>query len=268
MTEIFDNIRKLYRFYTPTNELAQHIEFFSESSAEETYQHVASNPFTVRMFPSWTPTCYINLGEPYQMVVGANRYLIQKDADVLLLRNSIVERFNLPTDHIFTIKFYPGGLEAILGINQVQLVDQVVRLETILPVALIQRVKQLNEFAERIELLESFFLSQYVSRKRADHYRTIVTNTIGTFEASGLVFNPGQLADRTFVTAKTINRYFHRVVGVSPKQYLSSVRVRAALTGYVANRTQFSPDDFGYYDMSHFYKDVVRFTGQKLSECL
>ena len=265
MTEIFDNIRKLYRFYVPTNELAEYIEFFSESSAEETYRHVADNRFTVRMFPSWTPTCYINLGEPYQMVVGTSRYLVRKEIDVLLLRNSVVERFNLPTDHIFTIKFYPGGLETVLGVNQVHLVDQVVRLETILPADLIQRVKLLNAFDERVELLESFFLSQYPGRKRADHYRTIVTNTIGTFESSRLVLNPGQLADRTFVTSKTINRYFHRVIGTSPKQYLSTVRARATLTSYVANRNQFSPDDFGYYDMSHFYKDVVRFTGQKVS---
>ena len=48
MTEIFDNIRKLYRFYTPRNELAEYIEFFSESSAEETYRYVADNRFVGR----------------------------------------------------------------------------------------------------------------------------------------------------------------------------------------------------------------------------
>lgn len=265
MTELFDNIRKLYRFYVPANELASHVEFFSESSAEETYRHVADNRFTVRLFPSWTPTCYINLGEPYQLIVGPRQHLIQKSTNVLLLRNNLVERHNLPTDHIFTIKFFPGGLEAILGVSQVQLVDQVVHLETVLPATLIQHVKQASDFTERIELLQAFFLSQYYKRKRTDHYRTLVTSTIGTFEASGLVLNPGQLADRLFVTSKTINRYFHRVVGTSPKQYLSQVRARAALSEYVANKGHFSPFNYGYYDMSHFYRDVIRFTGQKAS---
>jgi len=266
MTEIFDNIRKLYRFYTPANELADYVEFFSESSAEDTYRHVADNRFTIRMFPSWTPTCYINLGAPYQMDVGDNRYLIRKDTDVLLLRNSIVERINLPSDHIFTIKFYPGGLEAILGVSQVQFVDQVVRLETVLPADLIQRMKRLQAFDERIELLESFLLSQYAGWKKMDHYRTIVTDTIGTFAANGLVLSPSQLADRTFVTSKTINRYFHRVIGTSPKQYLSQVRARTALSRYVSDMNQFSPYEYGYYDMSHFYKDVVKFTGQTLKQ--
>ncbi|MBD2702323.1 AraC family transcriptional regulator [Spirosoma sp. BT702] len=268
MTEIFDNIRKLYRFYVPDNELAEYIEFFSESSAPETYRYVAGNHFTVKMFPSWTPTCYMNLGETYQLSVGVKKHLIQKDTDVLILRNTIVERHNLPTDSIFTIKFFPGGLEAILGVNQVQFKDRVVNLATILPVTLIQRVKQLGTFEERIELLQHYFLSRYYQQKKADHYRQFVSTTIGTFDESGMVLNAGQLADQLFATSKTINRYFHRVIGTPPKQYLSMVRTRAALICYVAHKDQFFPEDYGYYDMSHFYKDVVKFTGKKLRESL
>ncbi|GAB3698915.1 helix-turn-helix domain-containing protein [Spirosoma flavus] len=266
MTEIFDNIKKLYRFYVPTNELADYVEFFSESSAAETYRYVADNQFTVKMFPSWSPTCYVNLGEPYQLSVGAKQYLIQKDTDVLILRNTIVERHNLPTDYIFTIKFYPGGLEAILGINQVQFVDQVVNLATVLPAALIQQVKQLDTFEERIELFQYYFLNRYNQQKKTDHYRQFVSTTIGTFDESGMVLSTGQLADRLFATSKTINRYFHRVIGTPPKQFLSLVRTRTALSNYVSNKDCFSPYDFGYYDMSHFYKDVVKFTGKKLSQ--
>jgi AraC-like DNA-binding protein len=266
MTEIFENIKKLYRFYAPAGELADFIEFFAESSAEETYRHVANSRFTIKMFPSWTPTCYLNFGPPYQLTVGPNRYAIQPNTDVLILRNTIVERFNLPTDSIFTIKFYPGGLEAILGISQLPLIDKVVLLETVLPASLIQRVKQANQFEERIALLEHFFLEQYRLHKKADHYRTFVANTIGTFEASGLVLSPSQLADRLFATSRTINRYFHRVVGTSPKHYLSQVRIRAALLDYVADRKGFLCEAYGYYDMSHFYKDVVKFTGQKVGQ--
>lgn len=266
MTEIFDDIRKLYRFYVPDNELADYIEFFSESSAEETFRSVANNRFSIRMFPSWTPTFYINLGESYQLAVGSNYHPIQKNADVLILRNTVVERHNLPTDHIFTVKFFPGGLEAILGINQVQLADQVVKLETILPATLIYRVKQPSDFEERIGLLQHYFLSQHAGRKKADHYRHLVESTIGTFGASGMALNTGQLAERLFSTSKTLNRYFHRVVGTPPKNYFTTLRARTALHQYVAHKNQFSPYDYGYYDMSHFYKDVVKFTGRKLIE--
>ena len=217
-------------------------------------------------FPVGLPTCYINLGEPYQLVVGKNRYQIEKSTDVLILRNSIVERHNLPTDHIFTIKFFPGGLEAILGINQVRLVDQVVRLETIFPATLIQRIRQLSNFDERVELLEPFLLGKLRGQKKADHYQTIVADTIRTYGATGMELTTSQLAERMFSTSKTINRYFHRIIGTPPKNYFNTLRARKALSGYIANKNHFSPDDYGYYDMSHFYKSVVKFSGRKLGE--
>ncbi len=263
MTEIFDNIRKLYQFHTPATELAPYIEFFSESSAKATYRQVANNPFSVRMFPSWTPTCYINLGEPYQLHAGTNSYSIGKDTNVLILRNNIVERRNLPTDHIFTIKFSPGGLEAILGINQVALTNQVAELETILPATLIHQVKKAGSFPERVSLLEQFFLSQY-RRQKADYYNKFIADTISVYQSSGMTLSTAQLADRLFLTSKTINRYFHRVVGTAPKNYLATFRARAALSAYVTDSQAFFPDNYGYYDMSHFYKEVINFTGQKL----
>src|SRR6185312_454868 len=128
MVEIFQNIRKIYTFQQPCPELAEHIEFFSESSIEATRQHIAGESFSVKMFPSWTPTFYINLGEHYEMEVGNKRYFINADEDVLILRNSIVERYNTPADNIFTVKFYPGGLEAVLDIKQNMLIDKVVNL--------------------------------------------------------------------------------------------------------------------------------------------
>jgi AraC-like DNA-binding protein len=265
MTEIFENIRQLYRFHIPDNELADYIEFFSESWPAETCRHVGNDGFTIRMFPSWTPTMYFNLGMPYQLALGMAHHLIDRNTDVLILRNGLVERCNHPSDHILTVKFHPGGLEALLGVQQAKLIDRVVNLTTILPADLIQRVKQPAGFDERCHLLQQFFLSRLPNRQPGDHYRQLITSTIGTFEAGGMALQPTQLADRAFVTSKTINRYFHRVVGTSPKRYLTTVRARAALLHYVANKSQFAPEEYGYYDMSHFYKEVVRFTGQRLS---
>ena len=78
--------------------------------------------------------------------------------------------------------------------------------------------------------------------------------------------NTGEMAEKMFVSSKTINRYFNRVVGISPKSYFSVMRARMALTQYVNHKSNFTPYDFGYCDMSHFYKEVVRFTGKKLTE--
>src|SRR5882757_8252301 len=119
MVEIFNNIRDVHRFMKPCEELADHIEFFSESAPPGS---LVGGPKSVKMFPSWTPTFWINLGTSYQLSVGDTRYLIKSTDDVLVLRDTCVEKLKQPTDHIFTVKFHPGGLEAILGISQVSLI--------------------------------------------------------------------------------------------------------------------------------------------------
>ena len=266
MIEIFDNIRKIYTFSDACPELADHIEFFSESSIESTQKYIGDSNFSVKMFPSWTPTFYINLGEPYLISVGQHHHTIGADKDILILRNSIVERYNHPSDNIFTVKFYPGGLEAILGISQLKCVDQVVDLSTILPAKFLAKIKLPLSFAERCQLMQQFLLDEFKDRQQDDYYLKFVRDCISNYNSSDMQLNTGEMAEKMFVSSKTINRYFNRVVGISPKNYFSVIRARTALTDYVNNRKSFTPYDHGYYDMSHFYKEVVRFTGKKLFE--
>jgi len=264
MVEIFDNIRKIYTFSEACPELVEHIEFFSESSFEATKKHIAGQHFSVKMFASWTPTFYINLGAPYVISVGSKQYSIRADQDILILRNSIVERYNTPSDNIFTVKFHPGGLEAVLGISQLKCVNQLVDSSEILPQKLLRQIKQPITFEERCALIQQFMLDSFAGRMRHDHYLQFVRDCVENYASTGMQLNTSEMAERMFVTSKTINRYFNRVVGISPKSYFSILRARTALTHYVHQKPDFSPYDFGYYDMSHFYKEVVNFTGKRL----
>jgi AraC-like DNA-binding protein len=268
MVEIFDNIHKIYQYQAPCGELAAYIEFFSESSPQATREQITSERFNVRLFPSWTPTFWFNLGTPYQLLIGDKRYSVQPEDDVLLLRSSIAERYNLPTDHIFTVKFSPGGFESIFGIKQSVLGDSLINLATILPTPLIQQIKRVDNFEERVIVLQDFFLTQYKKRANREPYFRTVQKAIETYHISNMEFNSTQVAREVFATNKTLYRYFNQVVGTSPKNYFSILRIRTALQHYVANKPGFSPYDFGYYDMSHFYKDVVKFTGRKLIDNL
>ena len=269
MVEIFNDIRKAHQFATPCDELAANIEFFSESMPAVTVaafeNNLAPQYKSVKMFPSYTPTFWINLGTPYYLSVANKTHVIKADDDILVLRDTSVEKFKQPTDHIFTVKFLPGGLEAILGINQASLIGQVINLNTILPSAFIKKIKQSLCFEERLALMQSFLLSCYKDTN-SDHYLKFVTDCIENYDAAGMQINTSQMAEKMFVTSKTINRYFNKVVGTSPKNYFSIMRTRVALTAYVNQKELFTPYDFGYYDMSHFYKDVVKFTGQKLTQ--
>lgn len=265
MVEIFHDIRKIYQFSAPCEELADYVEFFSESCSEATQAHACHAGFTVKMFPSHTPTFWINLGRPYRLTMGNSQYLIPARKDIALVRNNTVERHNHPADHIFSIKLFPGGLEAIFGMNQSVMMSRVVDLEEVLPASLIGQVRRLNDFRGRVKLLQDFFLCRLKNRKH-DHYLHFVRQTIACYEAGNLRYNVNEMAAQMFTTSKTINRYFNQVIGTSPKNYFSILRARTALTAYVNGACQFVPDEFGYYDMSHFYREAIKFTGQRLAE--
>jgi len=268
MVEIFQNIRQLYTFAQPCEELIAHVEFFSESEAEQTWLHAGTQPFSVKMFASWTPTFYINLGSPYQISLGKQHFNIGAEQDILLLRESIVQRLNSPTDNIFTVKFHPGGLEAVLGINQNKCANKLISLQQIIPKELLNTIRKPITFQERTKLMQDYLLSQFKTSSNPDHYLSLVNRSIGEYKKSGLQLSTDLVAEKVFLTSKTINRYFHRSIGLSPKRYFCTLRARTALTAYVSDTRAFIPDDFGYYDQSHFAKDIYNFTGQKLSKQL
>src|ERR1700742_3622531 len=196
MIEIFDNIRKIYTFTEACPELADHIEFFSESSIEHTQKYIGSTNFSVKMFPSWTPTFYINLGAPYLITVGQQQHHINAKQDILILRDSIVERFNTPSDNIFTVKFYPGGLEAVLGISQLKCVDRMIDLGAILPAKFIHQIKQPLSFTERCDLVQQFLLSRLKNTHRNDYYLHFVRDCIENYQSSDIQLNTGEMAEK------------------------------------------------------------------------
>ncbi|MCG2612948.1 helix-turn-helix domain-containing protein [Terrimonas sp. NA20] len=265
MIEIFHDIRRLYKFRQPCPELESLVEFYSETSDEHSRHCIGDQPFTVKLFPSYTPTIWINLGAPYHLRNGSDLHFISADQDILLLRDRIVERQNLPSDNIFTVKFNPGALEIIMGVEQRKLVNDVFDANGIIPAELLTRMKKQDSFEQRYQLLESFLLDRFVRNKTETSLLSPVTQAVTSFINSGMKLQTEELAQQLFVSSRTFNRYFHAVTGTNPKSFLASIRARTALTAYKQNRTSFSVYDFGYFDPGHFYKDAFRFTGMKLS---
>lgn len=266
MTEILDDIRKIYLFEEVCEPLLPYVEFFSESSADLTRLEIGPADFTVEMFPSWTPTVWINLGVPYAIETASGSSVIGKNRDVLVLRGTTVTRNNTAGDHIFTIKFMPGGLEAVMGVKQSMIKNTFLDAADIFPQSFLLSLRQAGSFSERKTLAENFLLARLHKRGgQPDHYLKIVRGSIGLYCESGMRYNTTQVAEKMFVSSKTINRYFTSVVGVTPKKYFASIRARAALKRYRDTSGAFDPSFFGYYDMGHFYREAIAFTGRRIS---
>ncbi|WP_293306834.1 helix-turn-helix domain-containing protein [Pedobacter sp. UBA5917] len=265
MTEIFDNIRKLYRFLTPHEGLSPYVEFFSETDLAAAKNYIQNERFTVKLFPSFTPTIWLNLGSKYQLYNGKHRHQVNENTDVLVLRSEIIERQNAPADNIFTVKFLPGGFETIFGISQTKIAGNVISLDELIPNQVISKIKQAPDFETRVKLWEDYLLEKKAKNTNG-HYLFMVQRSIDTFLDAGMKLSTAQLADKIYMGEKSLNRYFNKVVGTGPKNYFNILRARTALTQFMNKESIFSPQDYGYYDMSHFYRNTVLFTGTRIAE--
>lgn len=265
MTEIFDDIRKLYLFRAPCPELAEHIEFFSETSLEATSYYIKEDNFSVKLFPSFTPTIWLNMGAPYQLRNDGQVIRVEKSSDILVLRSTTLERKNLPTDNIFTIKFLPMGFEAIFGISQAKIGNGIVKADEILGTDIIQKVKGFQTLKEKSLFLENFLLEKLQKNFQDKFYLDSIRKSIQLFLQFGMESKLNDLASQLHVSEKTFYRYFQKAIGTNPKDFFLATRCREALSVYKKNKDFFSPYDFGYYDFAHFSKEVKRFTGSNLT---
>lgn len=265
MTELFNNIRGLYHFEAPCEELRPYIEFFSESCFQSTERIVNGQPFSIKMFKSWTPTFWINLGPGYNLVLDGKIHHIKANNAIAVTRSATAERINDPADHLFTVKFYPGALKHLIDIDQARINSGIVELHELLPQTFIQKIRSAECFEKRMRIFEEYFLQKLSTSKKKDHYTHLVTQTIASYHEGEYRFNVSELAFKSFTSSRTLTRYFERVIGVSPKQYFEAARARSALTSFLKEKKSFDAGAFGYYDKSHFYRSIASFTGQPLS---
>jgi AraC-like DNA-binding protein len=266
LTEIFDNIRQLYRFKKPAPELEEYIEFFSESDPAATEKLIGDRPFSIKLFPSYTPTVWINLGTNYTLKSAGQTDWVDKDKPILVLRSNTLERVNSPQDHIFTIKFKPCGFEAIFGIPQSRLGQQLHDASALFGIDIHQKIVELGEFERRMAYFETLFLERLHKTKKEQFIMEKINVAIEQYLFSGMELKTAALAQQTYLTEKSLYRYFVNNVGTNPRNYLNNVRIRASLEKYLYDRPNFSVHDFGFYDLSHFYRSYEHFTGQKFAE--
>ena len=128
------------------------------------------------------------------------------------------------------------------------------------------RVDQLNEqlvaapnHAARIRLVENFLLRN-AAPTQVD---PTIQAAVALIAQAPTLPRVDELAQQIGLSQSALERRFRRVVGVSPRKFVSLVRFRKVLqlrnTGSDLTTIAHAA---GYYDQPHFIKDFKRFTGQ------
>lgn len=241
--------------------LALFIDFFWQTDFDNLWSEYPEG-FSDVLFPNTGYTYLINLGTPFIMEVGNNRFPMKSDG--YLPRDKPVECYHTSGNCLFGIKFKTSPILFEKKVNFGEYRNSVFPLSYLVDGDVVKEVKAARTFEERVRLLSDYFLrlvSQYDGELQPVR---IVTKILDNCDRN-MHFNTPveQLAAEHGVSARTLQRYFETHTGVSTKKVMQILRIRRAVETLLNSRENFSYERFGYYDHSHFCKHLKQFCSKE-----
>lgn len=238
-------------------------KFVNQYWAIENCSHEKEH-YTQRIVPSGMPELIFYLGDRP----------ISKDTSKSINENTIItghlsKYYDLQISgklSIFSILFKPHGLCMFFDIPLDELYNQNVPLKYILRQNTSEVESQLQtatSFTERITIIENYLLmllnksTQKYSYNRIQHILNIVNYTRGNVKID-------LLASEACLSRKQFERDFLQYVGVSPKQFLNTIRFQSVIDQKSRNKSANITDLTylcGYYDQSHMTNNFQKLTG-------
>lgn len=167
---------------------------------------------------------------------------------------------------VILARFRPGGASAFFREPLHELADRTLDLEEILQREQVhsagERLGVALDDAERVEVLAS--LLRECTVRALD---PIVQAALQQLEATGGRITIRELARTLSISQDPLEKRFRRAVGTTPKRFASLVRVTRAVEAYRSGmRLVDLAVQAGYFDQSHFIREVRAFTGLRPSE--
>jgi len=252
-----DHFEHNYHRVKPVAALEGFIDFFWETKFDDLLQQ-HPHGFSDALFPNIGYTYLINLGTPFIMQVENKKFNMKTDG--FLPRHKAIECYHRKGNCLFGIKFKISPIIFKTKVNFAEYREYIFPLSYLLEQTIIDQVKKATNFAERVNILNSYFLS-------------IVTAYAGSWEAIHIVsallqhcdqqndftISIKKMADRYNISSRTLHRYFEATTSLSGKKALQIMRIRKAVTHLANSPHDFRYQLFGYYDHSHFYKHLKQF---------
>lgn len=167
---------------------------------------------------------------------------------------------------LFSILFKPHGLSMFFDIPLNELYNQNVPLKHLFKhdtVELENKLFEAHSFAERIKLVERFFLMLLNKSTSKDNFNRI-EQCIDIINQTRGVVDISFLASKACYSRKQFERVFAQYVGSSPKQFLKTIRFQNTVDEKAKHKSANLTDltyRCGYFDQSHMINDFKKLTG-------
>lgn len=239
--------------FAPSARLARYVSVFRVVEAAEETTRV--------LVPDGEVTLGIRFGGAASLVEnGGTRRL--PDASFALLRSTARHMFTSAGGAIVLAAFHPGGASRFFRRAFHEMFGATLELDQFLARSEISRaqsqVAEARTNAERVQVLERLL----VERMQPDEIDPVVSAAIRAICVRRGRIRISELVRSVDVRLDPLEKRFRRVVGASPKQLASILRLRHAVDSYRpgTNLARLALDS-GYADQSHFIRDFRRVMG-------
>ncbi|HVZ74398.1 MAG TPA: helix-turn-helix domain-containing protein [Polyangia bacterium] len=159
-------------------------------------------------------------------------------------------------------RFQPGGAAAFFATPLHELFGATLSLDALVPATDVDRLRtQVSEAATeaaRVAALDAFLVARL--RPETDD---VVAAAVRLLDDARGALPIRALARHLAISQDPLEKRFRRVVGASPKQFASLLRLRRALESYRPGASLAALAlDAGYYDQSHFNRELRAVTGE------
>jgi AraC-like DNA-binding protein len=202
--------------------------------------------------PGFTPVLSLRLKGNVHYPQGAlPRYALSG------LRNSPrLIQYDAGTANLLII-FREGGMQAFFNTPAHECFNESIPLQDLIDVTFLED-QLTTDFDNSIAVVQNFLLQQL------KHAQTdpLVSAALQHIKQQRGQLSITALATSLYISQDAFEKRFRKVVGTTPKQFASLVRMKAIVQNpaYAGDFTQLALDA-GYFDQSHFNKAFRQFTG-------
>lgn len=171
---------------------------------------------------------------------------------------------------IFGINFKPYGFYNLYGESLKGLKNSAIESNHFFKTVDIEKIQQMLDGEEKYESIINQAEGMLLRNQKQVQYNNFFNEIVDIIVQNNGLSDPFQLiAGKSSV--RNFQRYFHEVIGISPKDFCQVLRHKYILQLMYSNpKLKWNELVLGgyYYDYSHFQKDFLKFTDNKPIEYL
>lgn len=166
---------------------------------------------------------------------------------------------------ILGVKFTTTGIHAVTGMGMRHLADNIVSADCVWGREvewLCEAMYEAQDTLGMIQLLEQFLYKKLKRNSKKEINKSLAAAVHYMHQNA---YSLQEIKARTFLSERTLERYFLSYIGLSPKKYSRICRFNA-VKGMLDKKSQIDWHEmiyaFGYYDQSHFIKEFKELSGK------